>query len=141
MAQLRVFVCHSRVDQPACDALVKELRGAGADVWYEDDHLDTGRAMEAIERELQARPVFLVLLSPAALSSDRVQEESSLADRLAKRDPSRLILPVLVTPLDQGAIWPWLQGYQRVEAAGGTPFSEDERIRETLRSLALAPGG
>ena len=141
MTQLRIFVSHSRVDHAVCDALVKALREAGADVWYEDGHLDTGRDMEEIERELQASPVFLVLLLPAAVSSDKVKEESSLADRLAKRDPSRLILPVLVTPLDPGVIWPWLQHYQRVEAADGTPFYEDERIRKTLSSLALTPGG
>ena len=36
--QLRIFVSHSSMDKAICDQLVTALRGAGADVWY-DEHV------------------------------------------------------------------------------------------------------
>jgi len=93
---MKIFVSHSHKDQIACQALVDALRGAGADVWYDEHSMGSGKLMEVVERELRARPVFVVILSPAALTSEWVRDESSWAYRLYKRDSRRIILPVLV---------------------------------------------
>jgi len=103
-AQMQIFVSHSQQDAVACQSLVAALRGAGADVWYDEHNLDSGRLMDVIERELRQRPVFLVMLSPAALASQWVKDECSWAYRLARRDPARIILPILVEPIEESDI-------------------------------------
>jgi len=138
---MSIFVSHSHQDDASCHRLVKALRAAGANVWYDEHNLDSGRLMDVIDRELRQRPVFVVMLSPAALTSSWVKDECSWAYRLARQDPDRLILPVLVGPLDERDIWVWLQDFKRIEAPGGQSFPEDERIRRTLRALALTPKG
>jgi tetratricopeptide (TPR) repeat protein len=139
--QMRIFVSHSHKDDDACHALVDALRGAGADVWYDEHNMGSGKLMEVIDRELRARPVFLMILSPAALASEWVRDESAWAYRLYKRDPKRIILPVLVEVVNEDEIWLWMQDFRRIETSGVTPFPENERIRLTLRVLTLTPAG
>jgi DNA-binding YbaB/EbfC family protein len=109
------------------------------DVWYDEHNMESGKLMEVVERELRARPVFVVILSPAALASKWVSDESSWAYQLYKSDPTRIILPVLVEPVKEDEIWLWLRDFRRIETSGLTPFPEDERIRRTLRVLRLTP--
>ncbi|HEY7021294.1 MAG TPA: toll/interleukin-1 receptor domain-containing protein, partial [Ktedonobacterales bacterium] len=61
--QLRIFVSHSHQNNDACRALVNALREVGADVWYDEYNMTSGRLGQTIERELRARPVFIVMLS------------------------------------------------------------------------------
>jgi tetratricopeptide (TPR) repeat protein len=59
-----------------------------------------------------------------------------------RRDPTRIILPVLAAPLpDEDTIWLFMQGYKRIEAPGIQPFPVEEAVRRTLRALALTPAG
>jgi len=72
--QLKVFLSHSGLDQAICDQaicdqVVGPLRDAGADVWYDEHNLGAGHLLGEIQRELQARPVFIVLLSKRAFAS------------------------------------------------------------------------
>jgi hypothetical protein len=83
--------------------------------------------------------VFLVLLSPPAIASNRVKEECSKACQLAQRDPMRLILPVIVEPPNEQNIWPWLQRYRRIETPNLRPAPQKERIQRTLHALAVKP--
>jgi hypothetical protein len=75
MGQLRIFVSHSHGDQSFCEALVQALRAAGADVWYDQHNLGPGRLLRDINREIRDRPIFLVVLSQAALASMWVQRK------------------------------------------------------------------
>jgi tetratricopeptide (TPR) repeat protein len=138
--QLKVFVSHSHKDDATCHALVTALRDAGADVWYDEHNLDSGQ-LEVIERELRGRPVFLLILSPEALVSDWVKDECSWAYGLLRNDPTRIILPVLCDAVNEDDIWLFLRDFKRIEAPGVKPFPEGERIRQTLRALALTPKG
>ena len=61
--QLRVFVSHSHEDDAFCRAIVTALRGAGADVWYDEHNMGSGLLMSVIQSELGLRPVFVVILS------------------------------------------------------------------------------
>jgi hypothetical protein len=139
--QMKIFVSHSHKDDAACHALVEALRGAEADVWYDEHNMGSGKLMEVVERELRARPVFVLILSPAALTSEWARDESSWAYGLYERNPKRIILPVLVEPVREDEIWLWMQDFRRVETPGVTPFPEEERIRLTLRVLTLTPVG
>src|SRR5579859_4719364 len=79
MKRQPIFVSHSHEDNSYCRELVAALRAADADVWYDEQNLGSGRRLLTIERELRARPIFVVILSPAALASDWVRDESSWA--------------------------------------------------------------
>src|SRR5262249_1604140 len=130
---LRIFVSHSHQDDAFARALVAALRGAGADVWYDEHNLGSGRLGPEIERELRARPVFVVVLSPAALASRWVEDECRWAYGLLRRDPTRTILPVLAVPIaDEMDLWLFLQDFKRVEAPGVQPFPPGEAVRRTL---------
>jgi tetratricopeptide (TPR) repeat protein len=142
MAQMQVFVSHSHMNNGFCAELVQALRRAGADVWYDDESLQTGQLGPIIERELRARPVFIVVLSPAALASRRVEDETRWANDWMRRHPSRILLPVLAEPLpDADDIWPFLQDFKRVEAPGITPFPQAEAVSRTLHALQLTLPG
>src|SRR5262249_42615594 len=64
----RLFVSHSHQpeDLAWCQTFVEALRTAGLDVWFDDQNLGYGALGDVIERELRARDVFVVVLSPAA---------------------------------------------------------------------------
>jgi hypothetical protein len=67
--QVKIFVSHSHTDHVACQAHADAQRGAAADVWYGVHNVGSGKLMEVVERKLRARPVFVVILSPAAPTS------------------------------------------------------------------------
>lgn len=67
----RIFVSHSHKNNAFCAEVVRALRGAGADVWYDDENLQVGQLGPTIERELRERPVFIVVLSLASLGRRR----------------------------------------------------------------------
>jgi TIR domain len=142
--QLKVFLSHSSIDRAACDQVVGALPGAGADVWYDEHNLGARQLLEEIQRELQARSVFIVLLSKNAFASQWVRRETTWAFNLANREPNRLILPITVGTIeasDFNGQWLFLEDYKRVEARGMQPHPQEEMIAQTLRLLALTPRG
>jgi hypothetical protein len=80
VASLRVFVSHSHKDNNWCDSFVAELQQSGLDVWYDRAGLYVGAQwIPGIERELQVRETFLIVLTPDSWASPWVQNELSLA--------------------------------------------------------------
>jgi predicted esterase len=75
--QMRIFVSHSSHDNEPCRALVSALRSAGADVWYDEHNLGNGVLRDVIMRELATRPVFVVMLTKAAITSQWVHDEGA----------------------------------------------------------------
>src|SRR6185437_13235121 len=146
MAQMQVFVSHSHEDDAFCHAVVAGLRGAGADVWYDEHNLGSGQLMEVIQRELGRRPVVILILSKAAFASRWVRREIGWAYELLDRDPSRLLLPVTAGPIARDDFspengWLFLHDFKRVEASGYRPYPTDEAVRRLLHTLALTPAG
>jgi tetratricopeptide (TPR) repeat protein len=137
MAQMRIFVSHSHEDDVFCRALVIGLRRAGADVWYDERNLGSGQLIDKIEVELRERPIFVVVLSPAALKSQWVRNETKWAFQRLQNDPSRVLLPVLAADINEQDIWLFLQDFKRVEAPGVKPFREAEAVVRTLHALQL----
>src|SRR5262249_53014999 len=139
---VRVFVSHSHEDDAFCRQLVVALRGAGANVWYDEHNLDSGQLLDIIERELRARPVFVLILTPAAHLPSWLRDDCKWAYGLLRGDATRIILPVLAAPLAaEDDLWLFLQDFKRIEARGLQPFAPDEAVRRTLRALALTPAG
>jgi Flp pilus assembly protein TadD len=141
MAQMRIFVSHSHEDDAFCRALVDGLRRAGADVWYDEHNLGSGQLLDTIEAELRDRPVFVLVLSPAALASPWVRDETKWAFTRLRREPNRILLPVLASTVEEGDIWLFLQDFKRVEAPGITPFPLAEAVTRTLHALQLTQPG
>lgn len=139
--QMRIFVSHSHKDDDACHALVAALRDAGADVWYDEHNMRSGRLGPAIEKEIQERPVFVLVASPAALASRWVEDETRWAYGLSRNDEARILLPVLCEPVKEDDIWLFLRDFKRIEGPGLTPYPEEERIRQMVRALALTQQG
>lgn len=139
MSTFKVFVSHSHEDDAFCGQLVAGLRGAGADAWHDEHNLGSGQLLEVMERELRASPIFVLVLSPAALRSQWVRDEAKWAFTQQRREPERILLPVLADTVEEDDIWTWLQDVKRIEAPGVRPLATDEAVRRTLHALALTP--
>lgn len=141
MNQPRIFVSHSHDDNAFCDALVKSLRRAGADVWYDEHNLGAGHLLNEIQRELLSRPTFLVILSKAAFRSAWVLRECQWAYRLYMREPNRIILPITAQAIEEMDFntWLFLEDFKRIEAPGYKPLPQTEAIAKTLHALVLTP--
>ena len=128
MPATRLFVSHSTQDNAWCRELVAALKAAGYDVWYDEQGLTGGAVwIETLQRELQARDVFVLVLTPEAWASPWVQEEARLA-----LSTQRTILPVMLKPTPVAGFLltrQWVNvadvdtatGVQRVLAAVGSP--------------------
>lgn len=134
-----IFVSHSHQDNPFCRALVEALRNAGADAWYDEHNLGPGHLMREIQAELQARPIFIVILSPAALASTWVEDETTWFYSLYRAEPHRVIVPVLAAPIQPDDIWLFLRGFKRIEAGHEQPYPQAEAIRRTALAVGLTP--
>lgn len=142
MAQMRIFVSHSSADNAFCQALVHALQEAGADVWYDDEQLHTGKLLDTLTRELASRDVFLLVLSKAAFQSPWVRDEARWAYNLLRREPQRIILPVIadtIEPSDFNSLL-FLEDFKRIEAPNGQVLPVGDAIQTTLETLLLAVG-
>lgn len=149
VGQLHIFLSHAAPDQPLAAALVHALRQAGADVWYAeeasiDEPFRVGERLqlpEPVIRELVARPIFVVVLSPEAFAVASVEHECRWALHLYHRAPGRVILPVVaqaVTHADFGILRP-LANFPRIQVPDSHPHPEAEAIARTLRMLGPTP--
>src|SRR5690242_7069269 len=94
MATIDIFVSYSHEDKEFCRELVSALRAAGADVWC-DDEQSGNSLLETIQLEADQRPVFIVILSQAALKSKWVNSEATWAYEIyGDVVQGRIILPV-----------------------------------------------
>ncbi len=141
----RVFVSHSHEDDQYCRHFVAELRrllGSADTVWYDEHNLGSGELLTEIQRQLHARPIFIVVLSKAALHrSTWVADECRWAFQLRQREAARVILPVIGAPIESGDFYPdwiYLEGFKRIEAPGMEPFPAEEAARRTHNAIAPA---
>src|SRR5258708_36464201 len=106
MAQAaRIFVSHSPTDPTWPRPFVAALRRAGADVWYDEHDLGYNTLSDEIERELRVRPIFLLVLSPAASASPWVRREMAAAIHLTDQSPERILLIVMAITAEVPLLW------------------------------------
>ena len=98
MASPRVFVSHDSHDSAFCHALVDDLRAMGADVWYDAQDLAWPALRDQLDRELPTRPYFIVVLSPAAIASERVRLATDSALELRRTREVRECVAILAAP-------------------------------------------
>lgn len=73
-----IFISHSRSDNVWCDEFVRVLRQSGADAWY-DQHGEYAGWAQTIQRIMQSKKIFIVILSQDAWISEWVREEIDFA--------------------------------------------------------------
>jgi hypothetical protein len=129
MTQPQVFISHSDQDSNWCGKLVESLKQGALDVWYDRGGLHAGVELrKAIERELRARDIFLLVITPQSWASHWAQNECSLA--LVHHNQ---ILGVIHQPTPN--IDGFILIYQLLEAVGQTP---EQAVRLVAEALSTA---
>jgi hypothetical protein len=70
-----IFIGHAHGDNAWCRTFVETL----ASVWYDEHNLGYGVLGDEIEKELRARPIFIVIRSPASVGKPWVRRETDAA--------------------------------------------------------------
>lgn len=124
------FISYAREDAKFALKLAKALRAAGVEIWLDQFDLPSGARWDrAVQAALETCARFLIILSPAAIGSENVQDEIAVA-----LDENKTIVPVLFqackTPLR-------LRRLQHVDFTGDfqTAFAE------LMEDLQTAPRG
>jgi hypothetical protein len=141
---LDLFLSHAPANDAFSATLASALRGAGAVVWDEPYTLSDGRLPTHTAVEVRHCPLFLVLLSPAALASEEVREACALASFVTRTDLTPLLLSVQAAPLPDQALaasWPFASAFLPTEGASAHPLPPAEAIQATLTTLLLQPDG
>jgi Flp pilus assembly protein TadD len=131
-----IFVSHAHEDNAWCRTFVGALRQGGATVWYDEHNLGYGVLGEEIERELKARPIFLVILSPASVGKPWVRREMDAAIHLRDQNPERIILPIVAEKAEIPLFW---VGYKRVSGPGDTGITATEAAGRVIHTLGIVP--
>lgn len=138
-----IFVSHAPEDTAWCHTFVRVLREAGADVWYGEHHQSDDLMGQEVDRELQARPLFIAILSPASTASPQVQREVQVAMGLRKQAApmsSRGLLLVMAEQTDMPRLWadvPCLSGPG--DRGLTAPEAAHRALARSLATLAIAP--
>lgn len=111
MATKRIFVSHSHTDNEWCRVFVDALAAVGYDVWYDETGLQgADEWVRSLEREIEARDILLLVLTPDAIDSSWVRREIDLA--IATH---RMVLPIMVRPTE---VTGFLRTIQRIDVVG-----------------------
>jgi outer membrane protein assembly factor BamB len=134
MDSRRVFISHAHADNDVCDRYVDALRTRGFDVWYDRSDMQSGRQLsDEIQREMSARSVFIVMLTPASVDSFWVALETSAYRALMSHDRTRLMLPVQIKKCDIPVL---LRGTKWIDTVD-IPF--DQAVDLIANALSLMP--
>ncbi|HEY7832185.1 MAG TPA: TIR domain-containing protein, partial [Ktedonobacterales bacterium] len=133
-----IFISHCHEDNAWCRAFVEGLRHAGADVWYDEHNMGYGALQEKIEHEMRARSIFIVILSPIAVTKPKpwVKREMNAAISLKDNDDARIILPVVAEQCEVPLLW---REYKRTSGPGDTGLTATEAAGRVVYALALTP--
>ncbi len=110
MPEKFLFISYAREDGEFALRLAQDLREAGMAIWIDQLDIPTGaRWDDAVEEALKACASFLIILSPASVSSKNVKDEIAFA-----LDEDVPIVPVLYRACDVPLR---LRRFQRVDCA------------------------
>jgi hypothetical protein len=92
LKQRRTFISYSRTNKDFALRLAKELRAAGINIWVDLLDIPTGsRWDDEVEKALEYCEIFMVILTPASITSENVKDEIGYAI-----DAGKYIVPVLL---------------------------------------------
>ncbi|HJT26514.1 MAG TPA: toll/interleukin-1 receptor domain-containing protein [Pyrinomonadaceae bacterium] len=136
---MKVFINNSQQAKPLARLIVKALRQAGLDVWYDEDEIYPGDNWAKITGEgLEASDAMVVLLTPDAPDSPNVQRNVSFAlinNRYAWR-----VIPVLAGIDEAVALenFAWIITYLKTIKIPTVDKQEEgiDKITQALRAVA-----
>lgn len=118
---LNAFVSYSHSDTEKCKRIVEALHEWGLDIWIDRRDNPEGRIfLEEIEKALQSRKALIVILSPSSVNSFWVKLEINTFLTILAKDPSRILIPVIIEPTEIPVI---LNTFVRIDAVN-MPFDE-----------------
>lgn len=128
-AHTRVFISHSTRDSGFVDLLVEQLRDHYITTWYAPRHMPGGYFAENIRDALRQCDWFLVVLSPEALNSDWVKQETQQA--MADHRYRGKVIPVLAKRCDWRSLHQNIARYQLFDYVG-KPQEAEARLLQHL---------
>lgn len=126
---MKIFVSYSRDDGRTADGLATALRNEGHTVFLDRDNLPAGEDFHArIRNWIADSDLFIFLVSPGSVSADRYAAVELDLAREKWPAPRGHVLPVVVSPVDDKSIPPYLLTVGLVKSGNVVP--------ETLRAVA-----
>lgn len=105
----KIFICHAHQDADFAHRLTRDLQERGWRVWIAPDSIRPGEQwVEAIDRGLEESGMFILVLTPAAVKSPWVRDETNAAIELKQKGHLRVI-PLNVADCDTPPLWNILQ--------------------------------
>lgn len=127
-----VFISYKRENQDAVQRIVQGLRGAGLEVWWDQDIAPDAPWEQTIESELEKAKVVIVCWSAAAVASENVKAEARRA-----RNRGRLI-QTFIEPCDPPLFFGERQG---VDLSTWTGNVSDNRFQAVLTATRAIIAG
>ncbi len=106
--KIGVFVRHhhSQEEDAFTARLVADLEAAGADVWVDTKGISSGSFVQNISEGLAGRKWLVLVMTPAALTSEWVQDEVNAALHQVRGKRMLGVIPFVMTVCDEGLIPP-----------------------------------
>jgi hypothetical protein len=127
-----IFISYKRENKEAVQPLVQSLRGAGLDVWWDQDIAPDAPWEQTIERELEAAKVVIVAWSQAAVASENVKAESRRARNQGK------LIQTFVEPCEPPLFFGERQG---VDLSNWNGAANDHRFQAVLTAARAILAG
>lgn len=119
-----------------CAEFVRLLSEAGADVWWDVANLRHGLIAAEVSKQIEACPIFIVILTPDSMQRPWIESEWSTAYTLRNRypDQQRIILPVVAKECNMPALLDSLGGIR-----GHPDLTPAEAAEKTISALGIVP--
>lgn len=128
-----IFLSYARDDKGRVGDLVRHLRAAGLDVWWDDDIPPDAPWEATIEQALASARTVVVCWSERSVLSDNVRAEARRAKAQGK------LIQVFIDRCDPPLFFGERQGIEMVDEIGGRADPAFDLLVTRLRSAAPAP--
>jgi TIR domain len=139
MSEPRIFLSHAEEDNAFAERLAHDLRAHDLDVWLDTSHITGGDILDRINKALVGRDLLLLVLSPAALTSDWVPAEVNASIMRSKQKYMRDPVVVIARSVPLKDIPPLWTVYSRIDATRDYDAELPNVLRAIDPSFAIPP--
>jgi len=133
---MKVFLSYNLKDKEKAESIGNLLLHEGIDVWLDKWEINAGESIsDRIEQGLSEVSAFVILMSPASMSSRWVRDELRLALQLRLQKADFSIIPILI---EECEIHGLLKDYQYVDW-GANQHEAEEVLLRALKSISGKP--